>query len=171
MGDKSKLEETAARLKKVFGTEVTVSNDASLPFGDRVVRDTFVIKAGNNKAEAEAVIDKLIEARKKAGLSKDDLSFRSDDKGNIIIYDHELMKAASTLDKLEKPENAEAFQEAMPKRVTAMSISDITAMLKSEGRTYDKPSGTPADVLASSQNPKATGVNRNLVKQATEGRT
>src|SRR5262249_16725287 len=78
-GNNAKFEEVAKRLSKVFGKEVKVSkvkNFNGIP--------NFEMKVGETKADAELVIDQMIEARNATGLSRETFPLKTDDKGNII---------------------------------------------------------------------------------------
>jgi len=71
---------TADKFSDALGVPVTLSK----------IRDfegfpKLEIKVGNNKAQAEAVIDRLIIARKRAGIERYDMPFSSDDEGNILV--------------------------------------------------------------------------------------
>jgi sulfite reductase alpha subunit-like flavoprotein len=140
MADDLFEQDVAKRLGKVFGREVTIS-----PVSDFNGVPSFVIKAGTTKEGAEAVIDKLIETRKAAGLEKKDLPFKSDDKGNILIYGGDIIDysgnqpivKASTFKKIEDPKNAKAFQASFPQKERTITDDKSKVLLEAIQKMSD----------------------------------
>jgi hypothetical protein len=131
-----RFKEVGERLENIFGRNVAIPNTR-----DFNGVPSFQINAGASKVDAEKVIDKLVSVREKIGLSIKDLSFRSNENGNIIIdggqilnfTDHGPDVISKVFEKLENPEITKQVRACFPERslekFTIKEVSDRLAKI------------------------------------------
>ena len=149
-----RFSDVAKRLELVFGRAVSVSRTRDF----NGVPD-FVISAGKDKDQAEAIIRKLTTAITNSGLTKEELPFSSDSSGNIRIYGGKILNYAQTgpdvitkiFDILENSANSENFSSCFPKKEREVPHEEkLEALTKQFSAIFPQTKVTTASVKGTS---------------------